>query len=240
VPDKQSGFSGTALVAKDGRPLLEQGYGAADRTRGVPNNPRTRFCIASLGKMFTAVAIAQLVQQGKVSFADPIGKYLRGFATDVADKVTIADLLTHTSGLGDVALGTAQPPRTLAGIARIVEEPLQDRQPLRGAYSTVRDLLRFAQALTHYQLLSPTLTNTILAGKVNVHRPGGPAVDRYGYGFADQTINGIRIVGHNGGSPGYEGQLDIYLGKGYVVALLANQDRVPVPAIRESEALLTG
>jgi CubicO group peptidase (beta-lactamase class C family) len=316
---KQSGFSGTALVAKDGRYLLERGYSAADRTRGVPNTPRTRFCIASLGKMFTAVAIAQLVQEGTLSFADPIANYLSGFPADVAEKVTIADLLTHTSGLGDVALGTSQPPRMLAGVmARIVKEPLQfepgsrfsysndgfivlgaiieqvtglpyadyvrqhifkpagmtdtdirvyspaevprmahgyvvgdDGQPhdnsemleignpSGGAYSTVRDLLRFAQALTHYQLLSPTLTNTILAGKVDVHRPGGPAVDMYGYGFADQTINGVRIVGHNGGSPGYEGQLDIYLGKGYVVAVLANQDRVLVPAIQKSEELLT-
>jgi CubicO group peptidase (beta-lactamase class C family) len=316
---KQSGFSGTALVAKDGRSLLAQGYGTADRSRGVPNTPATRFCIASLGKMFTAVAIAQLVQQDMLSFADPIGKYLHGFPAEVADKVTIAELLTHTSGLGDVALGTSQPPRTLAGMmARIVREPLQfepgsrfsysndgyivlgaiieqvtglayadyirrhifkpagmtdsdvrvyrpaevprmahgyvvgdDGQmhdnaemlqignPSGGAYSTVRDLLSFAKALIRYQLLSAELTLTILAGKVDVHRPGGPPVDMYAYGFADQTINGVRIVGHNGGSPGYEGQLDIYLGKGYVVAILANHDQVLVPAIRKSEELLT-
>ena len=317
---KQGGFSGTVLVAKDGRSLLEQGYGAADRSRGIPNTSRTRFCIASLGKMFTAVAIAQLVQQGTLSFTDPIGKYLRGFPADVADKVTIAELLTHTSGLGDVALGTPQPPRTLAGMmSRIVNEPLQfepgsrfsysndgfivlgaitervtgipyadyvrrhifkpagmtdtdirvykpaevprmahgygsgdDGQlhdnaemlqignPSGGAYSTVRDLLSFAQALTRHQLLSPALTNTILTGKVDVHRPGGPPTDTYGYGFADQTINGVRIVGHNGGTPGYEGQLDIYIDTNYVVAILANQDRVLVPAIRKSEELLTG
>src|SRR5215510_2900813 len=80
---KQSGFSGTVLVAKDGRPLLERGYGAANTTRGVPNTSRTRFCIASLAKMFTAVAIAQLVQQGRLAFNDPIGKYLSGFPADI-------------------------------------------------------------------------------------------------------------------------------------------------------------
>jgi CubicO group peptidase (beta-lactamase class C family) len=118
-------------------------------------------------------------------------------------------------------------------------EMIQIGNPSGGAYSTVRDLLSFAQALTHHKLLSPALTEMILAGKVDVHRPGGPPVDKYGYGFADQTFNGVRIVGHDGGTPGYEGQLDVYLGKGYVVAILANQDRVLVPAIRRSQDLLT-
>jgi CubicO group peptidase (beta-lactamase class C family) len=133
---QQTGFSGTALVVKYGRSLLGRGYGAADRTRGVLNAPRTRFCIASMGKMFTAVAIAQLVQQGAVSFTDTIGEYLGGFPADVADTVTIADLLTHTSGLGDVALGTPSPPHTLAGtMARIVKEPLQFEPGSRFSYS---------------------------------------------------------------------------------------------------------
>jgi hypothetical protein len=74
-----------------------------------------------------------------------------------------------------------------------------DGNPSGGAHSTVHDLLSFAEALTHNRLLSPTLTNTSLAGKVDVHRPGGPTVDMYAYGLADQTINGVRIVGHLSG-----------------------------------------
>jgi hypothetical protein len=69
--------------------------------------------------------------------------------------------------------------------------------------------------------------------------PGGPPVDKYAYGFADQRIDGVRIVGHNGGTPGYEGQLDIYPDLGCVVVILANQDQALVPAIQHSEDLVT-
>jgi hypothetical protein len=63
--------------------------------------------------------------------------------------------------------------------------------------------------------------------------------DSYAYGFADSSINGVRIVGHNGGSPGYEGQLDIYRDRGDVVVMLTNQDQVLTPAIQRSQAILT-
>jgi Beta-lactamase len=117
------------------------------------------------------------------------------------------------------------------------DEP-QIGNPSGGGYSTVGDLLRFAQALTGHQLLSPALTDTVLAGKVETNRPG-PGRDRYAYGFSDRTVNGVRIVGHNGGSPGYEGQLDLYLDRGSTVVMLTNQDQVLVPALRRSEELLT-
>jgi hypothetical protein len=73
---------------------------------------------------------------------------------------------------------------------------------------------------------------------VATNRPG-LAKDSYAYGFADSSINGVRIVGHNGGSPGYEGQLDIYLDRGDVVVMLTNQDQVLTPAIQRSQAILT-
>jgi CubicO group peptidase (beta-lactamase class C family) len=110
--------------------------------------------------------------------------------------------------------------------------------PSGGAYSTAGDLLRFAQALLGHQLLSAAMTNTVLAGKVDTGRPG-PGEDKYAYGFADTRINGVRIVGHNGGTPGYEAQLDIYPDRGDVVVLLTNQDQVLTPALRKSHELLT-
>jgi hypothetical protein len=116
---------------------------------------------------------------------------------------------------------------------------LQIGNPSGGAYSTVADILEFAQAVTGHKLLSPALTETVLAGKVDVKRPGGPPEDRYAYGFDDQNVHGVRIVGHNGGTPGFEGQLDIYPGKGYAVIALTNQDGVLVPAMRRSEEILT-
>ncbi|HEU4556357.1 MAG TPA: serine hydrolase domain-containing protein [Longimicrobium sp.] len=94
-------FSGVVLVAKDGRPIFQQAYGMADRERQIANTLETRFNLGSMNKMFTAVAIAQLVAQGKLSFQDPVAKYLPDFPTPAAaQKIRIEHLLTHTSGLG--------------------------------------------------------------------------------------------------------------------------------------------
>ena len=95
-------FSGTLLIAKDGRPIFRTVHGLASKAYQVPNRLDTKFSIASVGKMFTAVSIAQLEEQGKLSYTDPIGKYLTDYPNqEVARKVTIHHLLTHSSGLGD-------------------------------------------------------------------------------------------------------------------------------------------
>jgi hypothetical protein len=83
------------------------------------------------------------------------------------------------------------------------------------------------------------MTAVVLTPRVSAPQPGGPPVDDYTYGFAYQAINHVTFVGHNGGTPGYEGQLDIYPATGYVVAILTNQDHTLVPAIQRSEAILT-
>ena len=95
-------FSGTALVAHDGKTVFEQAYGFADRAKKSPNQLDTQFRIGSMNKMFTAVAVMQLVQSGKVKLTDPLAKYLPDYTNkDVAAKVTIHHLLTHTGGTGD-------------------------------------------------------------------------------------------------------------------------------------------
>lgn len=95
-------FSGTFLLARAGRPVLCRAYGMANKTTKIPNRIGTRYALASVTKLFTAVAIHQLAQQGKVRYGAKLGTYLGGFATEVADKVRVHHLLTHTSGLGDV------------------------------------------------------------------------------------------------------------------------------------------
>ena len=98
---KQDKFSGVVLIAKNGKPIFEKAYGLANKSKNVANNNETKFNLGSMNKMFTAVAIAQLVQAGKLSFEDTVGKYLPDYPNkEVAAKVTIHQLLTHTSGLG--------------------------------------------------------------------------------------------------------------------------------------------
>jgi CubicO group peptidase (beta-lactamase class C family) len=98
----QDRFSGTILLAKDNKPFFQKAYGFADRERKIANNIDTKFRIGSMNKMFTSVAIAQLVQQGKLKYTDTLAQVLPDYPNkDAAAKITVHQLLTHTSGLGD-------------------------------------------------------------------------------------------------------------------------------------------
>ena len=96
-------FSGAILVAQNGRVLFQKAYGLADRANGKPNSLDTQFRFGSMGKMFTAVSIMQLVEKGKIDLEAPIGRYLAGYPNqNIATKVTVANLLSHTGGTGDI------------------------------------------------------------------------------------------------------------------------------------------
>jgi CubicO group peptidase (beta-lactamase class C family) len=305
-------FAGTVLIARNGKPVLAEAYGLSDREHKTPNTLKTRFRIGSMNKMFTATATLQLVQAGKLGLNDPLARYLTDYPNkDLAAKVTIYQLLTHTGGTGDIFgpefLAHRLELRTLddyaklygsrpltfepgskweysnygfillglviervsgqsyydyvrdhvykpAGMTSTGSEPedqlLGDRSvgytrhvrapgpmwwrvraspntetlPYRGTsagggYSTVEDLLKFANALDAHELLDPRYTEMLTTGKVE--SPGG---GRYAFGFQDQTINGIRCFGHGGGAPGMNGDLEICPSTGYVIAVLANMD----------------
>ena len=94
-------LSGVVLVAKDGVTVTSKAAGIANKATNAPIDLNTKFNLGSMNKMFTAVAIAQLAQAGKLSFTDTVGKQLPDYPNkEVAAKVTIHHLLTHTSGLG--------------------------------------------------------------------------------------------------------------------------------------------
>lgn len=96
-------FSGAVLIAKDGRPVWQKAYGYADRDAKTPNNLDTRFRLGSMNKMFTSVSVAQLVQAGKLKYTDTVADLLPDYPNkEVARKITVHQLLTHTSGLGDI------------------------------------------------------------------------------------------------------------------------------------------
>jgi CubicO group peptidase (beta-lactamase class C family) len=315
--DKLAGaglFSGTVLLARDGKPLVRRAYGLASRAYQVPNRVDTKFNLGSMNKMFTAVAVAQLAQQGRLDFNDPLGKHLPDYPNkEAARKVTLHHLLTHTSGIGDyftdkyMETSKDRFRKIQDYLPLFVNEPLafepgkefrysnggfmvlgavvekvsgQDyfdyvREhvyrpagmvntdayemdhdtpnlaigytaevgatgrlgaatknnlflhvvkggPAGGGFSTVEDLLRFDTALRGGKLLDRKLTDLVLAGKVAAGRLAGSA--RYAYGFFDDTYRGTRIVGHGGGFPGINAALDMYLDKGYTVAVLSNLD----------------
>ena len=310
-------FSGAVLVAKNGRTIFSGAYGLADREKKIPNTLNTRFRIGSMNKMFTAVSVLQLAEAGKIKLDDPVGKYIADYPNkDIATKVTIHQLLTHTGGTGDifgpqfdahrkelrtlndyVALYGKRGPEfepgnrwaysnygmLLAGVVieRVTgqsyydyvqehvykpagmtssgslpeDQPVANRSigymrsdsggwtpntdtlPYRGTsagggYSTVGDLVRFAEALLSHKLLNASFTDLLITGKVATGR--GPG--KYAYGFEDERDkNGNGYVGHGGGAPGMNGDLRIYPKSGYIVAVLANLD--PPAAQRISEFL---
>jgi CubicO group peptidase (beta-lactamase class C family) len=316
--DSSSGaFSGDVLVASQGKPVFSESYGFADRDSKTPNTLSTRFRIGSMNKMFTAVSIMQLEQNGKLSLDDPVIKFLPDYPNkELAQKVTVRHLLTHTGGTGDffgpefdahrlelrtaedyVKLFGSRPLRFEPGskweysnygfllLGMVVEKaggqpyydyvrdhiykpagmtstgsepedthvaklstgytanratdgnthPNTDTLPYRGTsagggYSTVEDLLAFANALEQNKLLDARHVELLTTGK-----PGTPN-DSYAFGFEDRRINGTRCFGHGGGAPGMNGMLQICPGPGYVVAVLANLD--PPAAQRVADFVL--
>lgn len=297
-------FSGAVLISHDGRPIFMQAYGLADRANGARNNVNTRFNLGSMNKMFTGVAVLQLVAAGKVRLDATFGTYVKDYPNrQLASQVTIEQLLTHTGGTGDffgpefeahrlqlrtlsdyerlfgargpaftpgsryaysnygyILLGLviervsgqnyydyvrqhvfapagmtstgSQPadeivPNTAIGYTRNDKGELQpntDTLPYRGipaggGYSTVVDLMRFADALLAHRLLSAHYTELLTTGKVDTDTGA-----RYAYGFDETRMNGVRCFGHSGGGPGINGQLEICPDIGYVVASLGNLD----------------
>ncbi len=95
--ERQDIFSGTVLSYTDGSIVYERSIGFADREKNIPNENETKHNIASIGKLFTAVMILQLAQEGKLDPDSKISSYIKG----ASDKVTVRQLLQHTSGYGD-------------------------------------------------------------------------------------------------------------------------------------------
>ncbi|HTX23276.1 MAG TPA: serine hydrolase domain-containing protein [Steroidobacteraceae bacterium] len=301
---QQDRFAGAVLIARRGRPILTAAYGLADREAHIPNRIDTEFRFGSLGKMFTAVAIMQLAQAGTLDLDAPVGQYLKDYPNrEIATRVTINQLLTHTGGTGDIfgpeffahreslrdlkdyieLYGTRAPlfepgtrrdysnygfillgriievtsglsydeylkrnvftpagmsstgmlpesvqlPRRAVGYTASGQGELQsaaDTLPYRGTsagggYSTVDDLLRFANALFSQRLLDAAHTYLLTAGGMS--GPGGTFIP---YDFAGKTLEGRRFFGHSGAAPGMNGELRIFPDDGYVVIVLANLD----------------
>jgi D-alanyl-D-alanine carboxypeptidase len=98
---REHDFSGTIAIAESGRVTLSRSYGLANRAFRIPNTPRTRYRIASITKAFTATLILQLVDEGLLDLQQPFGRYLPAYRGPGADRITIHQLLNHTSGLAN-------------------------------------------------------------------------------------------------------------------------------------------
>lgn len=132
---------GVVVVIRHGRVVLKQAYGLASVELGTAMKVDDRFRIASISKQLTAVAVLQLVDEGKVDLGAPIGRYLHD-APKAWAQVTVAQLLSHTSGI--VTRADAPPAvtaaldqaTTLAGLRKILDaQPLHEAPGTRHAYN---------------------------------------------------------------------------------------------------------
>jgi len=105
--------------------VLSRTYGMADKEQSIPNRPDTIFALGSITKIFTGIAIGQLVQQGKVAYHEKLSAYLTGFPAAIGDTVTVHQLLTHTSGLADVARDSGDVLRSWTSEAEVTRELLK-------------------------------------------------------------------------------------------------------------------
>jgi CubicO group peptidase (beta-lactamase class C family) len=295
-PAATDSFSGAILISHHGKVVVDQAWGMADTEKGIKNTVDTQFCLGSMNKMFTAVAILQLVEQGKLSLDGHIADYWGDYPNhDLATRVTIRQLLSHTGGTGDIFTPEYEAhrleTRTLADyvklfggrpvafepgsrmeysnygfilLGRLIEivsrdsyedyvrqhvfapagmshtdsRPESDHIPGRavgytkgpdglhpnttglpwrgtsagGGYSTVGDLLLFANALENGKLLGPALLKQATIDQTHT-----------GYGFGFYVLPD-GAYGHGGGSAGMNAELRILPERAYVIVVLANRD----------------
>ena len=96
-----SNFRGNIYIVQKDKVLCERATGFADLANEIPNTPETRFASASAGKVFVAVAILQLIEQGKIHLDDTLGQILDIDLHNIDPEVTVKQLLNHTSGVPD-------------------------------------------------------------------------------------------------------------------------------------------
>ncbi|HKO45242.1 MAG TPA: serine hydrolase [Pyrinomonadaceae bacterium] len=99
LANKYKLFNGSVLVAENGKVIHKKGYGQANMEWNIPNAPDTKFRLGSITKQFTSALILQLVDEGKVKLDGKLSDYLPAYRKDIGDKVTVHQLLTHTSGI---------------------------------------------------------------------------------------------------------------------------------------------
>lgn len=190
------------LVMVDGKPVLRKGYGVADVEKARPITPETIFRLGSITKQFTAVAVLQLVQAGKVSLDDPITKWVPDF--DAQGKtITVENLLSHTSGIPSYT----SDPGYMAGMERDMT-PREIVAVVEGKPLEFDPGERFKYSNTNYVLLGMLIEKA--SGKSyadylqeHIAKPLGLADTRYGGSdsASDRHARGYEPAGSDGYRP---------------------------------------
>ncbi len=184
----------SVAVVEQGRIVYERAFGVTDLAAKTPATTAARFRVASVTKMFTAVAVMQLVEQGRIGLDAPLATYLP--AAPHAREVTIRQLLTHTSGLwnyGDAAFssGRVVTPTTPAAIVNWVGPRALDAKPgEKFGYSNTGYVLLglVVEAVAHQPLARYERVHILVPAKLNATTVGDPQPGvPLAHGYMDAT-----------------------------------------------------
>jgi CubicO group peptidase (beta-lactamase class C family) len=208
------GFNGNVLVAEGGRILYQRSFGLADIEAKRPNTADTEFEMASIGKVFTAIAVLQLAERGKIGLDQPFATYFPAFPYKA---ITIQRLLSHSSGLAELEpamtryaqrLGRPVDMRDLVPAIAAADIPLKLRPGEKWWYSNlgyqllahlveVRSGQRFDAYLARHVLRPAGMTHTYLKTAA-INRIDTPRVARnydYPVPYASRRV---RMEGSSG------------------------------------------
>lgn len=130
VDQNAAGLSGVVLIARGDVVEFVGAYGFADRSAGRRNIPDTRFNLGSIDKTFTAIAIAQLIQQGRLSLDDTLAKHLPDYPNRAAaERITVDHLVTHRSGIAPFVRADFGDATTVAEMTQRVGAAPQSFEP---------------------------------------------------------------------------------------------------------------
>ena len=163
--NKKDKFSGSVLVAKNGKPIVSTIIGLSDRKQKTPNKIDTKFNLGSINKLFTMLAIGILADDGKLNISDTIGTHLKDYPNKQArEKVTIEQLLSMTSGIGDIfgAKYEATPKSKLRTINAyfplfaskpLLFEPGTNRKYSNGGFLVLGAIIEKVSGKTYYEFV---------------------------------------------------------------------------------------
>ena len=192
-------FSGTVLVAKNGKPIYKKAIGYANLSDRVPNKIDTKFNTGSIDKTFTQLAIGMLIDEGKISFDDKLGKFLPKYANKNArEKVNVRHLLTMTSGIvdffGQKFFGTSKRQfRTLEAYLPMFEskpllfEPGTSRRYSNGSYILLGLIIEKASGKSYFDFVRDRIYKPLGMNNTYAFENDVPTPNRAtGY-----TLNGV-------------------------------------------------
>ncbi len=168
LDSRAAGLSGVVLVARGDTIEDVASYGLADRDSGRKNTADTRFNLGSINKTFTAIAIAQLIQQGGLTLDDSLAKHLRDYPNNAAAaKITIRDLLTHRSGVAqfmgaNFGEGSVAEMTQRVGSEPLAFEPGTQQQYSNGGYVVLGRVIEVVSGMSYSAYVSE-----------NIYRPAG-------------------------------------------------------------------